>query len=141
MTTTIRDPLHSPASPGSVRPSSGGLRAVLAFDAVTCLVMGVLLVAGAAPLAGWSGLPVNLLRVAGVALFPSAALMATAAATRRPALVWLVIAGNVAWVLASLAVAAVVASATAVGIISILVQAVAVAVLAWLEFRGLPAVR
>lgn len=120
------------------RAGAPSLRAVLVLDAATCLLMGVLLVAAAGPLAALLGLPQALLFWAGIVLFPSAALMAATAVTRRPlpGLVWLVIVGNAAWVLASLGVL-MVFEPNALGIAFVLVQAVVVLVLLVLEKRSL----
>jgi hypothetical protein len=110
---------------------------VLRVDAFTCAAMGLLLVAAATPLSGWLGLPEPLLFWAGVVLFPCALLMLLAA--RRPRfgpLVGLIVLGNFAWVAASAVVAAVF-SPTTLGLVFVLVQAAVVAVLAWLEWRGL----
>ncbi|HWP17908.1 MAG TPA: hypothetical protein VNO84_02145 [Burkholderiaceae bacterium] len=116
------------------------LRHVLAFDGLTCLLMGVLLVASAAPLSELLGLAQQLLFVAGLVLLPSAALMFVAARQSPPAraLVTLIVAGNVAWVAASVLVA-VLASPTVLGLVFLLLQAAAVAVLAGLEQVGLRA--
>lgn len=79
------------------------LHLALRSDAASCIAMGLPLVAFADPLSVWLGLPVPLLLACAWALFPSAALMLLAARGARPpaALVWLVILGNVAWVLGS----------------------------------------
>lgn len=116
------------------RPS---LRAVLALDAATCLVMGLLLTAAAAPLSAVLALPQPLLFWAGIVLFPCAALMAGTAALRQPpaAPVWLVIAGNAAWVAASVAVLIVLAP-NALGVAFVVVQAAAVVGLLVLERRA-----
>jgi zinc transporter ZupT len=52
------------------------------------------------PLAALTELPLELLRYAGLSLFPIAAFMALvgARATHRAPLVWLVVVGNAAWV-------------------------------------------
>ena len=75
------------------------LRRILWLDAATCLACGTLLAAGAPVLDGLFGLPVPLLRVAGISLFPVAAFIVWLAARARlsPALVWVVIVGNVIW--------------------------------------------
>jgi hypothetical protein len=119
------------------RAAVGGLRQILAIDAATCVAMGLLLVVAADPLSTLTGLPHALLFWAGVLLFPSALSMAAAAAVPRPALVWLVIAGNAAWALASVAVATVLFEPTSVGRAFVLLQAAVVAVLLVLERRGL----
>jgi hypothetical protein len=116
------------------------LRGLLAFDAASCVAMGVLLVVAAEPLAPLFGLPATLLAWAGGLLLPSAALMAVAAALqpRGTGMAWLVVAGNVAWVLASAAVL-VLTAPTALGVAVVLVQALAVALLGLLEGRALRA--
>lgn len=111
---------------------------LLAFDAATCLAMGAALLALAGPLAAPLGLPAGLLRGAGVVLLPCAALMAWAAmpGPRRRLLAGVVVAGNAAWVAASVAVSALFAL-TAAGEVLVLGQAAAVAALAALEARAL----
>lgn len=115
------------------------LRTVLLIDAATCVATGLLMTLGASSLAGLTQLPPDLLWSAGVSLFPIAAFMAFVAtrATLPRAGVWLVILGNVVWVGASLGVlfgGAV--SPNAFGYVFVAVQALAVAVLAELEFTG-----
>ena len=123
----------------SGRPASApNLRWVLGLDAATCLAMGMLLVAGAAPLAGLLALPQALLLWAGIVLFPCAALMACTAALLRPLLVWLVVLGNAAWVIGSLGVLLAL-QPNALGIGFVLVQAAVVVGLLVLEHRGLAA--
>src|SRR5512139_81442 len=80
---------------------------VLRIDAMTSLAMGLLLVVAHELLAPLLGLPATLLLASGLALFPCAALMWLAGRPPRPvaALVWVVILGNAAWVLASLMLA------------------------------------
>jgi hypothetical protein len=116
------------------------LRFVLAFDALTCLAMGALLVGAAAPLAAQLGLPEALLFRAGVLLFPCAALMGLAAGARSPSrgLTLLVILGNAAWVVASIAVLMLI-EASALGVAVVLAQAAVVAALLVLERRGMSA--
>lgn len=116
------------------------LRSLLAIDAVTGVAMGAVLVAGATSLAGPLGLPAPLLLWAGLVLFPCAALMAVAAVPASPPLTvaWLVIVGNFAWVLASIAVLPWFAP-SALGVAFVLAQAAVVLVLAVLERRALAA--
>lgn len=111
---------------------------LLAFDAATCLAMGAALLTLADPLAAPLGLPAALLRGAGALLLPCALLMAWAArrGPRQRALAVLVVAGNAAWVAASVAVSALYAP-SALGEAVLLAQAAAVAVLAVLEARAL----
>ncbi|MBX3637407.1 MAG: hypothetical protein KF683_18720 [Rubrivivax sp.] len=113
--------------------------AVLWFDAATCLLMGAALLSLSAPLAVLLGLPPALLRWAGLLLLPCAMLMALAARQRPPAsaLVGLIVAGNLAWAVASGVVVAVADGLTAFGTAFVLLQAAAVLVLAALEWRGL----
>ena len=114
------------------------LRRTLAVDAATCAGMGALLFIFSQPMSGLLGLPAGLLYYAGIALFPCAALMILAR-TRQPlsrVLAWVIIAGNAAWVLAS-ALILIVTAPTALGYAFVIAQAVAVAVLAELEYVGL----
>ena len=108
-------------------------------DAATCLLMGVLLVFAAQPLAALLALPSSLLFYAGILLFPCAALMVFAGRKTSPnsILVWLVIVGNVAWVAASIFVITAWFSPSSLGLAFVLAQAAAVAILALLEYRGL----
>lgn len=110
------------------------LRFVLNLDAVTCLAMGAVLVASAGEIAGLTGIPAPLLFYAGLSLIPLAAVIAAVARwmENSPA-VWLVILGNAAWVVGSLALVAGVISPNLLGVAFILVQAGAVGVLTWLE--------
>ena len=122
---------------GHGRPAAApNLRWVLGLDAATCLAMGTLLVAGAAPMARLLALPQTLLLWAGIVLFPCAALMACTAALLRPLLVWLVVLGNAAWVIGSLGVLLAL-QPNALGIVFVLVQAAVVVALLVLERRGL----
>lgn len=114
----------------------GPLRRLLRLDALTCLACGLLLGLGADALAVPLGLPAALLLGAGLALFPCAALMLLASerAASRP-LVLLIVAGNWAWVAASLLVL-VLGAPTPLGGGFVLVQAAVVAVFAWAEGRA-----
>src|SRR5688572_30253884 len=80
------------------------LRQVLFADSATCAACGLFMVAAARPFASLSQIPPELLRYAGLALFPIAvfiALVAARGARSLPA-VGAVIAGNLAWIAASL---------------------------------------
>lgn len=120
--------------------SSSFLRRVLIADAFTCVVTGLLMLLGAGFLEPLLGLPATLLQNAGLALLPIAGFIAYVATrpqlSRR--LVWLVIAGNAIWVADSivLLMSGWVAP-TALGQAFIVVQAVAVAVFAELEYFGI----
>ena len=114
------------------------LRRVLGLDALSCLVMGLLMGLGAAGLAPLFGLPDGLVRGAGLALLPLAAFifwLATRPIPPRP-LVWVVILGNLAWTAESFLTLGQV-QATALGTAFVSAQAAAVASLAMLEYLGL----
>ena len=118
------------------------LRGLLVIDAVTCAVMGMVLAAGSAEIARLTALPSTLLLYAGLALVPVAAVMAAVA--WRPAVnltaARLLIAGNVAWIVASLILLAVGwIEPNALGTAFVIVQAVVVAVLVKLELSALAA--
>ena len=116
------------------------LRRVLALDALSCAVMGIVMAAGSAPLAELFGLPAGLVRGAGIVLLPIAAFIGWLSARRVPPrlLVWLVIVGNVGWTIESfLVLGQYGGSATALGTAFVLAQAVAVLGLAALEYLGL----
>ena len=116
------------------------LRGALVVDAVVSGVTGVLMVAGAAWLESLLALPQGLLRYAGFSLLPFAAMVAIVAA-RMPlsrAAVGTVVALNLAWVVASVLLLLVGSiEPNGLGVTFILVQAVAVAVLADVQFMGI----
>lgn len=109
------------------------LRAILVFDAVTCVAMGAALLLGSAPIAALTALPPSLLLSAGLALLPIAAVIAFVARWPSAWGVWMVVAGNLAWVGASLLLLASVAP-NALGLAFVLAQAVVVAAFARLEY-------
>lgn len=110
------------------------LATVLRLDAATCAVMGGLLLAAAGPLAALTALPETLLRGAGAALLPVAAFIWLVASGRLAGRwpVALVVAGNLAWVAASLGVAAMLGP-NALGLAFLLSQAAVVLAFAVLE--------
>lgn len=116
------------------------VRNLLLLDAVTCAVMGLLLVAAHGFIAGLTGIPSPLLLWAGAVLFPVAAFIAVIG-TRRPppaAGILLIVLGNTAWVIGSvLLVVMDWIAPNALGVAFILLQAVAVALFAVLEQRAL----
>jgi hypothetical protein len=118
--------------------SNTWLKAVLLFDAATCLLMGVLFVTAFKFVSGITDIPQPLLYYAGLLLLPIGLFMAATALwwPRSSGAVWLIIAGNAGWVIASLAVLAVIA-ANGLSSALILIQAIVVAVLAWVEHRAL----
>lgn len=125
------------AATSTASTTSEGLRKVLGVDAITCLAMGVVLLAFAGALGNLLGLPVRLLLAAGLVLLPCAALMYATARSAGPnrALVWLVLLGNLAWIVASLGIAVLLAPPP-LGIAFLLGQAAVVALLGILEYRG-----
>ena len=119
--------------------SPGFLRRVLLADAVSGLAMGAMLVLGAGALEPLLGLSVTLLREAGLVLLLIAAFVGYVglrrALSRR--MVWAVIALNALWVVDSFVLLfSGWVSPTLTGQVFIAGQAVAVAVLAELEFFG-----
>jgi hypothetical protein len=114
------------------------LRQVLAFDALAGAGLAALHLAFAAPLAAWFGLSEGLLSAMGWAL-PAFALLAGLLARQRvPARGWLMllVLGNLVWALACLALAWGGAGVTPLGQAYLTAFAVAVLVLADLEFLG-----
>lgn len=116
------------------------LRYALLADAVASGATGLLMIAGADLLTSLLGLPVALMREAGLLLVPYVALVAfvgTRETISRPA-VKLIIALNVLWVVASigLLISGLVAP-TMLGYAFVIAQAVAVGVFAELQVIGL----
>lgn len=112
---------------------------LLRIDAATCAGLGLLLVVASGPVAAVTALPATLLFYAGLSLLPIAGFMLLAA--RSPMLGGLAIAGNVGWVVASVALLlSDWIAPNALGVVFIAGQAAAVAVLAWMEMTALRAV-
>lgn len=116
------------------------LRNVLVLDAAASGTTALLLVAGAGVLEDLLGLPVALLREAGLILMPYVALVAWVG-TREPiarSAVWAIIAANALWALASigLLMSGLVAP-TALGYTFVIAQAAVVALLGELQYAGL----
>ena len=120
--------------------SSSFLRRVLIIDAAVSGATGLILIAGADLLHDWLAVPAALARGAGLSLIPFALLVGYLA-TRQSmprAGVWAVIVLNALWALDSmLLLASGLVSPTALGTAFIIAQALAVAVLAELEYVGL----
>lgn len=114
------------------------LRRVLALDSLSCLALGLLLALGAAGLAPLFGLPEPLVRFAGLALLPLGVFIGWLSSRPNPPrpLVWVVIAGNVAWTAESFITLGQ-SQATALGTAFISAQALAVLGLAMLEYVGI----
>ena len=112
---------------------------VLLFDAATCVAMGLGLALAAEPLAPVLGLPATLLRGAGLVLLPFAAALIALARSASPsaAALYAVVAANLAWALASVALVVVhLVLPTSLGMAFLLAQALAVAGLAALELAA-----
>lgn len=115
------------------------LQTILKFDSATCALMGALLVSASGLVAGVTAIPANLLFWAGLLLLPVAAFMAVLAGTVLvPSLgTYLVIGGNLLWIVASLALpVAGVISPNVFGWILVLGQAVVVAGFVWAEWTA-----
>ena len=115
------------------------LRNVLWADAASCAATGALQLAAAGWLAQVLGLPANLLLASG-GILVGVVVLAGWLATREPvprAPLWLLIIGNWLWVAACLGLLFTGAAGTALGQAYLAAQAVAVIVLAELEWMGL----
>jgi hypothetical protein len=115
---------------------------VLLLDALASGVMGLLLAGFAGMIAAPLGLPVGLLRGAGLALLPFAAAVGFTATVPSVRSLYIVIGCNTVWVAASvvLLVSGVIAP-TPLGTAFVLTQAAAVAVFALLQRASLRASR
>jgi hypothetical protein len=116
------------------------LRQVLWIDAATCIAIGLLTTLGAAALARLFNVPADLLWYAGLSLFPIAAFIAYVArqAVVPLSAVWLIVFGNIGWVLGSVwLLFGGAISPNALGYAFITIQAVAVAIIAELEIFGM----
>ena len=119
---------------------SSFLRRVVLVDAATCVAMGLLLSLAANMLAPLLELPIRLLEYAGLSLLPIAAFIAWVATRSHLSRlgVWVVIAGNVAWVAGSaLLLVSDWVSPNLLGSGFIAAQAATVVLLAGLEYVGL----
>jgi hypothetical protein len=120
--------------------SSLFLRRALMLDALASGATALLLIAAAGFLDALLGLPVALLRGAGLLLVPYVAFVAFVATRPRiePAGVWVIVACNVLWVLASfLVLLSGKLAPTGLGIAFVVAQAIVVALLGELQVMGL----
>ncbi|GAA1390428.1 hypothetical protein GCM10009613_30980 [Pseudonocardia kongjuensis] len=127
----------NPTTHPTTRPAIA-IRPALRVDALASGALGAATAAGAVPLAPLLGLPVALLVGAGafLVLFAGGLLLLAARRPVPPGGVWAVVAVNVAWVVASVALVQV-AAPTALGTAFLLAQAVVVAVFAgWQSAAG-----
>jgi len=116
------------------------LRKVLLLDAATCAISGALMSLGASIVSRWTALPYDLLFYAGLALFPIALFMAMIALQSFvvPAMVWLIIVGNLLWVIGCVwLLAGGQVAPNTIGQVFIAAQALTVAILTKLEHDGL----
>jgi hypothetical protein len=116
------------------------LRGALLVDAVASGLTGMLAALGAHLLAGPLGLPVELLKYAGLSLIPFAAALAWVAMRRTSIapVIWAIIAANTLWVADSiLLLLAGWVDPTALGSTFVVAQAMGVAALAGVEYLGL----
>ena len=123
----------------SAQPSTF-LRRALVLDAVASGATALLVIAAAGLIDGMLGLPVALLRGAGLVLVPYVALVAFVATRARiePAAVWVIIACNALWAIASfLLLLSGQLAPTGLGIAFVAAQAIVVALLGELQYVGL----
>jgi len=116
------------------------LRRALVLDAVASGATALLVIAAAGRIDGLLGLPAALLRGAGLVLVPYVAFVMFVATRARiePAAVWVIIASNALWALASFAVLLSGQLApTGLGIAFVAAQAIIVALLGELQYVGL----
>jgi F0F1-type ATP synthase assembly protein I len=121
--------------------SKFSLRTILALDAATCAIMGILLVSASGHLSDITRIPATFLSGAGLALLPIAVFMAFVARTAT-APVWavrMIVCGNILWVVGSVALPVLgLIPANALGWLFLFVQAAAVAVFTGLEWSSRP---
>jgi hypothetical protein len=113
---------------------------LLRLDSATCVAMGALLALASDLISDLTEIPAKVLVYAGFSLVPIGIFMALVSWRRlqQKLLAWVVVAGNILWVLGSLALLAIVGP-NGLGIVFVLAQAGAVAVFALLEWRALEA--
>ena len=120
--------------------SSLWLRRALKADAIFSGVSAIALTFGAAPLAPWLNLPEALLRETGLFLIAYTLFVGWLGLRQSMAAAWamLVIAGNAAWTLASVALLlSGMVAPNGLGMAAVLAQALVVGVLAELQIIGL----
>ena len=120
--------------------STSFVRRILFADSLISGVTGALMAFAAPLLESWLGLPAPLLRVAGIALLPFAAVVGWLALQTSPARagVQAIIAANFAWVAASILLLLVGGvDPTALGIAFVIFQAAVVGALGELQYMGL----
>ena len=120
---------------------SNFLRTVLKLDAASCFGMAALVLPAAAALQQPLGIDADQLSAAAMPLIPIGVYMLWLGTRREasPALVWLVILGNLGWTAASVVAAAALSEITALGRLAVTGQGLAVLALALAEYAGLRA--
>lgn len=124
----------------SILRSPNLLRYALIADAVGSGASAVLLLAATSLVAALTGLPEELLRMAGFILVPFVVLVLIAAWREQPGAVWTVIIINAAWVIGSgLLLVGDFVAPTTIGYAFVIAQAVFVALVAELQYTGVRA--
>lgn len=121
-------------------PVSRLLRYALLADALATTATALLLIAFGSDLSAWLGIPAVVQRYLGLALLPYAAVVGYLGSRRQisPTTVWTVIACNVAWVAASIAVLFTTwLQPTPLGVGFVIAQALIVAALAEFQWLGM----
>jgi hypothetical protein len=123
----------------STSQSSPFLRNALLLDAAASGATGLLLIAGAGLLEGLLGLPVALMRGAGLVLMPYVAFVVWAGTreTIPAGAVWAIIVANAAWAIASVFLLVGTLTPTLLGTMFIIGQALVVALLGELQYVAL----
>lgn len=118
---------------------SNFLRTILKLDAASCIGMAALTLPLAGGLQGTLGVPSTMLVSAAISLIPIGLFILWLGSRREtaPALVWLVILGNVGWAAGSLLTAMELPGITVLGRTVVAAQGVAVMLLAVAEWVGL----
>lgn len=122
-----------------IQPSTF-LRNAILLDAAASGATGLLLIAGAGLLDGLLGLPVALMREAGLLLVPYVAFLAWVGTRERIVVgaVWVIIVANATWVAASFALLlSGWVAPTALGYAFVIAQALVVALFGELQYTGL----
>jgi hypothetical protein len=124
----------------SLQSSPNFLRYVLSTDAISCLICGLLQLAFTGTLREWFGLSATLLAGTGEFLLLYGVVVAfLATRIRAPGvIIWLLIAGNVTWAVACIALLLGSGGTIALlGKVYVIAQALTVAVLALLQYSGM----
>jgi hypothetical protein len=116
------------------------LRRILQVDAASSALMGIVMTFGAAPLATFLGLSVQLIRHSGIVLLPFAAVLLLLSVAIRPlkVAVWSIVILNALWTIDSvLLLFSGWVNPTAFGYVFVAAQAAVVGIFAAVEYSGL----